>query len=572
MSTGAIGGIIINLTIGEGRDLHATDCNCFTGKSSSDPYVKFCRAGKDLGRTKTIKANVNPNWTENLKFFIGADEGNEIVHGGGSLGHLEIQVYDEDLLTEDDCIGVANVPLSLDCEDNEFVWYNVGCGHGKFFCEDASGQIQCKVFVTVIPLVVLKKGESRKLGGTMRIGLGWDTSADLMDLDVSCVALDSAGQVDLKETVYYGNLANSNKSVTHSGDEFEGTFGAGDVEVITCNLDDIPKEIYALYFVLTVATPGYSFNDVEEAHVHVTHSITGLSLCYIDAPVYRGDRSAMFLMRLHRAKLDTNWVLTVIEKTAAARDFGSLIPEIKAFSRDIVPDITIDPCERIAVMRKGSTICASDYSPSNSIPDSATVGLTWDSTEGAKIDLDISAICLTDNFLMDDIIYFNKLTNDDGSIIHSGDERTGDAEDYDETIIVKLNSVPERVEYICFVVTSFSGQELDDVTRASCTLLDTNSKNIIATYSITNSKKLDGCTALVMTCLYRNHAKDDWHVRIIGSPGKAQVALELLPKVQEYLRFQPAAPTSKPPEAEAGSNQMPTASDENKISVSPSYE
>ena len=47
-----------------------------------------------------------------------------------------------------------------------------------------------------------------------------------------------------------------------------------------------------------------------------------------------------------------------------------------------------------------------------------------------RIDLDISAICLTDNFQLDDIIYFNKLTNDDGSIIHSCDERTSDAEDF----------------------------------------------------------------------------------------------------------------------------------------------
>ena len=39
-----------------------------------------------------------------------------------------------------------------------------------------------------------------------------------------------------------------------------------------------------------------------------------------------------------------------------ARDFGSLIPEIKGYSRDIVPGITINPKERVAIMRKGGTI------------------------------------------------------------------------------------------------------------------------------------------------------------------------------------------------------------------------
>jgi hypothetical protein len=39
-----------------------------------------------------------------------------------------------------------------------------------------------------------------------------------------------------------------------------------------------------------------------------------------------------------------------------ARDFGSLIPEIKAYSRDIVPGIIINPKERVAIMRKGAVI------------------------------------------------------------------------------------------------------------------------------------------------------------------------------------------------------------------------
>jgi hypothetical protein len=40
----------------------------------------------------------------------------------------------------------------------------------------------------------------------------------------------------------------------------------------------------------------------------------------------------------------------------SARDFGSLIPEIKSYSRDIVPGIVVDPRERVAIMRKGGII------------------------------------------------------------------------------------------------------------------------------------------------------------------------------------------------------------------------
>ena len=215
-------------------------------------------------------------------------------------------------------------------------------------------------------------------------------------------------------------------------------------------------------------------------------------------------------MRLHRARLDTSWIATVIEGKAYARDFGSLIPEIKMYTRDIIPGIKIDENERIAIMRKGAAIRINDYSPSEIIPQFISVGLSWDVTKGKKIDLDISAICLRKNLKPADVVGFNNLTCSKKAIVHSGDELSGKEAGVDEMIRVDLKAVSMDIEHICFVITSFSGQELSCVDKASCVIFDTTSKMKIAMYTMTKWKKLDGCTALVMNCLYRN--KDDWHI------------------------------------------------------------
>ena len=80
--------------------------------------------------------------------------------------------------------------------------------------------------------------------------------------------------------------------------------------------------------------------------------------------------------------------------SAQARDWGTLIPEVKAFTKDLVPGIKVDVKERIAVMRKGGVIRLSDYCAGAATLPRLGLGLAWDVTDGVDIDLDASAILL----------------------------------------------------------------------------------------------------------------------------------------------------------------------------------
>jgi tellurium resistance protein TerZ len=174
------------------------------------------------------------------------------------------------------------------------------------------------------------------------------------------------------------------------------------------------------------------------------------------------------------------------------------------------------------------------------------MGLGWDTGGGAKrggllgglfgggggggIDLDASCILFDDAGRLADAVWFQQLRSRDGSIQHTGDNRTGQGEGDDEQIIVDLERVPGNVSYLVFTVNSFSGQSFDTVQRAYCRLLDGTTQKEIARYDL-------GCqgphTALVMAKLYRHN--QEWKMHAIGENARGQTFQDLIPVIGEYL-------------------------------------
>jgi tellurium resistance protein TerZ len=174
------------------------------------------------------------------------------------------------------------------------------------------------------------------------------------------------------------------------------------------------------------------------------------------------------------------------------------------------------------------------------------MGLGWDTGGGAKrggllgglfgggggggIDLDASCILFDDAGRLADAVWFQQLRSRDGSIQHTGDNRTGQGEGDDEQIIVDLERVPGNVSFLVFTVNSFSGQSFDTVQRAYCRLLDGTTQKEIARYDL-------GCqgphTALVMAKLYRHN--QEWKMHAIGENARGQTFQDLIPVIGEYL-------------------------------------
>ena len=112
------------------------------------------------------------------------------------------------------------------------------------------------------------------------------------------------------------------------------------------------------------------------------------------------------------------------------------------------------------------------------------MGLGWDVKKkkgflgfgGGKgnIDLDASCVLFDEQGNMADAVWFRQLKSKDGSIVHTGDNVTGEGEGDDEQIIVDLTKVPPNIKTLVFVVSSFRGQTFGDVENAFYSIILTN--------------------------------------------------------------------------------------------------
>ena len=95
----------------------------------------------------------------------------------------------------------------------------------------------------------------------------------------------------------------------------------------------------------------------------------------------------------------------------------------------------------------------------------ALIGLGWDVNKydgGADFDLDASAFLLGANEKVrrdEDFIFYGNLESTDGSVHHTGDNRTGEGEGDDEVLIIDFSKVPPDISKIAITVTIYEAQE-----------------------------------------------------------------------------------------------------------------
>src|SRR3954467_2022397 len=167
------------------------------------------------------------------------------------------------------------------------------------------------------------------------------------------------------------------------------------------------------------------------------------------------------------------------------------------------------------------------------------MGLGWDAMKkrglfgkrSQSIDLDASALLFNSAGQLVDQVWFQQLTSRDGSVQHTGDNRTGAGEGDDESIRVHLDGVPSVVQTIVFTVNSFTGQDFSQIENAFCRLVDESANDAeIARYELTGSGSHN---AQVMAKVAREGA--GWSMTAIGVPATGRTFRELLPAIAGHL-------------------------------------
>ncbi|KQT17076.1 chemical-damaging agent resistance protein C [Chryseobacterium sp. Leaf404] len=152
-----------------------------------------------------------------------------------------------------------------------------------------------------------------------------------------------------------------------------------------------------------------------------------------------------------------------------------------------------------------------------------TIGLGWDTNNtstGGSFDLDASLFLLNDSKkLVSDnhFIFYNNLESPDKSVIHSGDNLTGDGEGDDEQIKIDLTKIDDAIKEITVVVTIHEAdsrrQNFGQVRNSFIRIFNTDTNEEILKYELDEDFSIE--TAVEFGRIYNRNG--EWKFEAVGS-------------------------------------------------------
>ncbi|MEG0482752.1 MAG: TerD family protein [Acinetobacter sp.] len=169
-------------------------------------------------------------------------------------------------------------------------------------------------------------------------------------------------------------------------------------------------------------------------------------------------------------------------------------------------------------LNKGGNLSLSKTDPNLT---QVLVGLGWDAraTDGVDFDLDASAFLLGENDKVrgeHDFIFYNQTRSLEGSVEHTGDNRTGAGDGDDEAVKIDLSKVPADVNKIAITVTIHDaesrGQNFGQVQNAFIRVVNDQSHVEIVRFDLNEDYSTE--TAMIFGELYRHNG--EWKFRAVG--------------------------------------------------------
>ena len=166
-------------------------------------------------------------------------------------------------------------------------------------------------------------------------------------------------------------------------------------------------------------------------------------------------------------------------------------------------------------LRKGEKV---DLTKNHPNLKNIVVGLGWDSN--SSIDLDASAFLLSASGKVNsdsDFIFYNNPSGANGSIMYSGDKRSGAGNTDAEQIKINLSLVPQHIVKIAFSITIYDAavrrQSFGQVGNSYVRIFNENNNEELLRFELGRDFSVE--TAIVFAELYRHNS--EWKFSAIGS-------------------------------------------------------
>lgn len=169
-------------------------------------------------------------------------------------------------------------------------------------------------------------------------------------------------------------------------------------------------------------------------------------------------------------------------------------------------------------LKKGGNVSLTKEAPTMKI---AIAGLGWDMrvTDGSAFDLDASVFMVgADEKVISDasFIFFNNKTSPCGSVVHQGDNRTGEGDGDDEKVALHFDKIPAEVQKLVFAVTIHEAEERKQnfgmVSNAYIRIVNADNETEIARFDLSEDASTE--TAMNFGELYRHNA--EWKFKAVG--------------------------------------------------------
>ena len=179
-------------------------------------------------------------------------------------------------------------------------------------------------------------------------------------------------------------------------------------------------------------------------------------------------------------------------------------------------------------LEKGQTVSLTKENP---LLKRIHIGLGWDPAEeqGVEFDVDVSLFMLnsTGQVRMDcDMIYYNNLEAICHSIVHTGDNRTGEGDGDDEVILCDLSNLEESVRTLAIVVTIHDAvarrQNFGQVDNIYIRIVDQDTEQELQRYDLREEFSTE--TAIHVADVYRLET-GEWKFRAVGRGYRAGLGM-----------------------------------------------
>ena len=229
----------------------------------------------------------------------------------------------------------------------------------------------------------------------------------------------------------------------------------------------------------------------------------------------------------NKIKLHEEWIkLSVMKKDKKTKQYNKIIKGELHIKITLPPEPLSKPNQKVRT----------DYAliPGNWIPileSVVNVGLGWDFTGGETFDLDASVTGFDKNLNPVESVYYSHLTGLNGSVLHHGDNLTGEGEGDDEVITIGLDRVPNNVTSLAVTVNSYKNNSIIKA-KSGFIRLYTNSTGI-GKYILSRGKD---CIGLLLGLFERDISNlNRWFFRVMIDPIEGNVVTKSYESMKQLL-------------------------------------